>query len=206
MINYFKSLWTYYYLVIVLMFAALAYGHSSPPPEGANFETVYFKILWLHFVLGAVTLLIGPMQFSEKIRRSSINRHRALGIAYVSCVFISGMAGFWMAFNAQMPMFGYSLAVLDVVWIATTGAGLYFALKGKISRHALWMKRSFLTTNVFVLFRLFIPIALLATPRGENPEYQFAIAVQIALWGMLGIFEWRRIKAKNRMAHAIDSN
>jgi uncharacterized membrane protein YozB (DUF420 family) len=195
MINYLKSPWTYYYLVIVLMFAALAYGHSSPPTEGSDSERLYFKILWLHFVLGAVTLLIGPIQFSEKVRRSSINRHRVLGVAYVSCVFISGMAGFWLAFNSQMPMFGYSLAVLDVVWIITTGTGLYFALKGKISSHALWMKRSFLTTNVFVLFRLFIPIALLATPKGENPEYQFAIAVQVALWGMLGIFEWRRVKA-----------
>jgi uncharacterized membrane protein YozB (DUF420 family) len=200
MANYLKSPWTYYYLLIVFMFLALAYAHSSPPTEGSDSARLYFKILWLHFVLGAVALLIGPMQFSEKVRRSSINRHRVLGVAYVSSVFISGMAGFWMAFNSQMPMFGYSLAVLDVVWIVTTGTGFYFALNGEISRHALWMKRSFITTNVFVLFRFFIPIALIVTPKGDDPEYQFAVAVQIALWGMLGIFEWRRIKAMSTAA------
>jgi uncharacterized membrane protein len=198
MLNYAKSLWTYYYLLIVLMFVALSYVHSEVPREGSDKEILYFIVLWVHFVFGAVTLAIGPMQFSERIRRSSKRGHRALGVAYVSCVFLSGAAGFWMAFNSTMPMFGYSLALLDVVWMVTTGAALYFALAGNIPTHALWMKRSFLTTNVFVLFRLFNPIALLLTPGGQAPEYQFAITVQIALWGILGIFEWRRSKVKQQ--------
>ena len=99
-------------------------------------------------------------------------------------------------------MFGYSLAVLDVVWMTTTGMALYCALTRRIPSHQLWMKRSFVTTNVFVVFRFFIPIAFIFTPEGAAPEYQFAIAVQIALWGMLGIFEWRRIKSVEKLTPA----
>jgi uncharacterized membrane protein YozB (DUF420 family) len=174
------------------MFAGLAYAHSTPPTAGQDAQTLYYKILWLHFVLGATVLLIGPIQLSKKFRRASISRHRKLGITYVSCIFISGPAGFWMAFNSELPMFGYSLAVLDVVWMISTGMALYFAITRRISKHQLWMKRSFITTNVFVVFRLFIPLALLLTPEGQAPDYQFAITVQVALWGMLGIYEWRR--------------
>jgi len=174
------------------MFVGLAYAHSTPPAAGLNTQNLYYEILWLHFVLGAIALLIGPIQLSEKFRKVSIRRHRKLGITYVSCVFISGLAGFWMAFNSELPMFGYSLAVLDIVWMFSTGMALYFAIKRRISKHQLWMKRSFITTNVFVVFRFFIPVALLLTPEGQVPEYQFAITVQITLWGMLGIYEWRR--------------
>lgn len=192
--NYLKSAWTYYYLLLVLMYAALSFLHSTLPASGDEAQMIYFNILWLHFVLGAIALLIGPLQLSRNFRKTSISRHRILGLIYVVCVFVSGIAGFWMAFNSQMPMFGYSLAILDVVWLLTTGLALYFAVTKQIAKHQLWMKRSFVTTNVFVVFRFFIPIALMLTPNGESPEYQFAIAVQIALWGMLGIFEWRRAK------------
>ncbi len=200
--KYFKSVWSYYYLLLILMFAALAYGHSTPPSNGIDKEGLYFNILWIHFVLGAIAIVIGPMQLSEKFRKASVSRHRKLGITYVSCVFISGIAGFWMAFNSQMPMFGYTLAILDVVWLFTTGMALYCAITRQIPNHQLWMKRSFVTTNVFVVFRFFIPIALLVTPPGQAPEYQFAIAIQIALWGMLAIFEWRRTKSMPQFAAA----
>ena len=194
MVKLLKSAWTYYYLLLVLMFAPIAYGHSTIPPEASNAARLYFYILWSHFVFGAISLLVGPAQLSARFRQWSINRHRILGVIYITSVFTSSMAGFWLSFHAEMPMFGLSLAVLNVVWLITTGAGLYFALAGNISYHALWMTRSFLTTNVFVVFRLLIPFALLATPKDESPEYQFAFAVQVALWGTLGIFEWSRAR------------
>ena len=111
------------------MFAGLAFVHSTPPAVGLDTQNLYYKILWLHFILGAIALLIGPIQLSEKFRKASIIRHRKLGITYVSCVFISGLAGFWMAFNSELPMFGYSLAILDVVWIFVTAMALYFGIK-----------------------------------------------------------------------------
>ena len=62
-----KSAWTYYYLLIVGMFALIALNHSSFPNEGTAHEKTYFTMLWLHFVFGSVALLIGPMQFLEVI-------------------------------------------------------------------------------------------------------------------------------------------
>jgi len=184
--------------VLFRSFVGLGYVHSTPPTAGLDTQNLYYKILWLHFVLGAIALLIGPIQLSEKFRKVSIRRHRKLGITYVSCVFISGLAGFWMAFYSEFPMFGYSLAVLDIVWMISTGMAVYFAITRRISKHQLWMKRSFVTSNVFVVFRFFIPFALLLTPEGQVPVYQFAITVQVTLWGMLGIYEWRGAKIEPR--------
>ena len=197
---YLKSLWTYYYLLIIALFAVSGIRHPPPTTGEVTQQLLYTNLLWVHFVLGAIALLIGPLQLSKNFRQANIKRHRILGMTYVSCIYISGIAGFWMAFNSQLPWFGYSLAVLDVVWIITTTLALFYAKQRRIAEHQLWITRSFIVTNVFVVFRFMIPIAF-AIPY-STIEYKFALFVQVALWSMLGIYELRRRKAPTSPALA----
>ena len=195
---YLKSLWTYYYLLILALFAVSGIRHPLPEAGEMTTQMIYTNLLWVHFTLGSIALIIGPLQLSQKFRQVNIKRHRVLGMTYVSCIYISGIAGFWMAFHSSLPWFGYSLAALDVVWLVVTTIALYFAKQRRITEHRVWIIRSFIVTNVFVVFRFMIPVALLIPY--WTVEYKFALFVQIALWSMLGIFEFRRRRASHSPA------
>ena len=54
-----------------------------------------------HILFGGLALAIGWAQFSKKIRKANLARHRAIGKVYVIAVLISGSCGIFIAFNAN---------------------------------------------------------------------------------------------------------
>jgi len=115
---------------------------------------------WLlpHGVAGACALLLGPMQFSDRLRDRFRRLHRVAGRIYVAGVFVAAPVGFYIQhFEERMGdprSFSIAAAVDAALWMITTGIALVFILKGKVHQHRQWMTRSFAVALVFLEVRV----------------------------------------------------
>jgi len=115
---------------------------------------------WLlpHGLTGACALLLGPMQFSDRLRQRFIKLHRIVGRFYVAGVFVAAPLGFYIQhYQERMGStrsFSIAAAVDAALWIFTTGIAMIFILNGKVQQHRRWMTRSFAVALVFLEVRV----------------------------------------------------
>lgn len=139
-------------------------------------SNIYNTFFYTHIMLGGIALLIGWLQFSEKLRRNYIKLHRTIGKIYVASVLISGPAGFYIALFASggfSPKLGFSIGAL--LWTIFTYLGYSSIRKGNIETHRKFMMYSYAGTFGAVTLRLWLPLLILAF--GE-----FLMAYQIVAW------------------------
>jgi uncharacterized membrane protein len=119
---------------------------------------------WLlpHGVAAACALLLGPMQFSDRIRRRYAKLHRVTGRFYIAGAMIGAPLGVYIQYFAERfgaPRSFTIAAVVDAVLLmATTGIALAFILNGKVQQHRQWMTRSFAVALVFLEVRVILGI------------------------------------------------
>src|SRR4051794_17233756 len=117
---------------------------------------------WLlpHGLAAACALLLGPMQFSDRLRKRYTKLHRVLGRFYVAGALLGAPIGAFIQYRFDEKMFGasrsFSIAtVVDgALWMLTTLIALNFAMKGKIQLHRQWMTRSYAVAIVFLEVRV----------------------------------------------------
>jgi uncharacterized membrane protein len=115
---------------------------------------------WLlpHGIAGACALLLGPMQFSDRLRARFRQFHRVAGRIYVAGVFTAAPLGFYIQhFQERMGIprsFSIAAMVEAALWMITTGIAIVFILKGKVQEHRQWMTRSFAVALVFLEVRV----------------------------------------------------
>ena len=115
---------------------------------------------WLlpHGIAGACALLLGPMQFSDRLRARFRQLHRVIGRVYVAGVFVAAPLGFHIQyFEERMGdprSFSIAAAADAALWMVTTGIALVFTLRGKVQEHRQWMARSFAVALVFLEVRV----------------------------------------------------
>lgn len=111
---------------------------------------------WLlpHGIAGACALLLGPMQFSDRLRNRFRKLHRVVGRIYAAGVFAAAPLGLYIQyFQERMGdprSFSVAAAVDAALWMITTGIALVFVLKRKVQEHRQWMTRSFAVALVFL--------------------------------------------------------
>ena len=111
---------------------------------------------WLlpHGIAGACALLLGPMQFSDRLRQRFRKLHRVVGRIYVTGVFVAAPLGVYIQyFQERMGdprSFSITAAVDATLWITTTAIAMVFILKGKVHEHRQWITRSFAVALVFL--------------------------------------------------------
>ncbi len=111
---------------------------------------------WLlpHAIAGACALLLGPMQFSDRLRRKYARLHRVVGRVYVGGVFAAAPLGFYIQYfqerTGSSRSFSIAAATLALLWLITTAIALLFILNGKVEQHRQWMTRSFAVALVFL--------------------------------------------------------
>src|SRR5580693_4597991 len=109
------------------------------------------RLLIPHTLAGIFALLIGPINFSSRIRQRYLKLHRVLGRIYVVSVFVGSFTGIALAWGRPgLP--GTSMQA--AAWIVCTTAAFLTARNRQIVQHRQWMARSYAVTFTFVSSRV----------------------------------------------------
>jgi uncharacterized membrane protein len=148
-----------------LLFASIGLMLAYVIPHDESFLVHPKDPLWQHYepfkwwllphgIAGACALLLGPMQFSDRLRQRFRKLHRVVGRIYVAGVFVAAPLGFYIQyFQERMGVprsFSVAAAADAALWMATTSIAIVFILKGKVQEHRQWMTRSFAVALVFL--------------------------------------------------------
>ena len=115
---------------------------------------------WLlpHGIAGACALFLGPLQFSDRLRRRFAKLHRVVGRFYIAGVCIAGPLGFYIQYfeerMGETRSFSIAAAVDAALLMITTLIAFAVSLKGKVQQPRQWMTRSFAVALVFVEVRV----------------------------------------------------
>jgi len=169
---------------------------DSSDPIWNHYQT--FK-WWLlpHGVAGACSLLLGPMQFSDRLRRRSAKLHRIVGRVYVVGVLIAAPLGVFIQhrFDERLGMsrsFTLATIVDATLWMLTTLIALAFALRGKIQQHSQWMTRSYAVAIVFLEVRVVYGIGGWSNTAVAETILWACLALSLAFADMA--IHWRELR------------
>ncbi|MDP2282933.1 MAG: DUF2306 domain-containing protein [Pseudohongiella sp.] len=150
-----------------------------------------------HFLLGAIVIVIGALQFNTRIRQRHVLVHRWFGRIYVSGVFIGGVAGLVLAFSSFGGLVTHvGFGLLAVCWLITTGIAFKQIRAGNISSHQNWMIRSYALTLGAVTLRIYLG---LSQAFGLPFEEAYQTISWLAWVPNLIIAEWVFVKSRRGM-------
>ena len=126
-------------------------------------DSLYNTAFYAHIVVGGFALLIGWLQFSEKLRINNMNLHRNIGKAYIVAALISGLSGLYIALFAS----GGMISILGffssgIVWLTTTILGYTAVRKLDIAKHKKLMIYSYAVCFSAVTLRIWLPLLTIA--------------------------------------------
>lgn len=129
-----------------------------------------------HIIFGGLALLIGWLQFSQKLRRKNIKIHRTIGKTYMIAVLISGICGLFIALYATGGIISkLGFFTLGIIWLSTTVLGFKAIKKGNVELHKEFMIFSYAACFAAVTLRIWLPV--LTSVMGE-----FIGAYRIVAW------------------------
>ena len=165
-------------LALVLHFLSVAYQKYAHVDAGAyGMFWSRRQWLWTHLAGGALTILLGPLQFIARLRNTYPRVHRWTGRVYLVGVLvgITGAAGLISTSPAPFAI-QIAFASTGIAWLVTALAG-FSAIRSKRTQvHRRWMIRNYLVTLAPISFRLAIlvpGVMALASP---------AVMIPLLLW------------------------
>jgi len=202
-------------LVFFLIFAVLTVfvtymknrGFFEPSSPTAQHYAPALGYLLVHGFFGALAMLLGVFQLSNRLRARYLKVHRALGYVYVVSVFIAAPFAMPVAIKIDSLSLVAASAVQAFGWMATTAIALYCVRNGNIVQHRRWMIRSYCFAIVFTVARLLIPIPPIM--KLGVPGIEMVVWSTIALAAFLPsiLLDWRAIVSrpatKQTMAEAL---
>jgi len=127
--------------------------HFSPIP----------RLIVVHGLPGAMALVLGIFQFSNRLRARYLKVHRIFGRIYVGSVLIAAPAAVAVGFSLEGPP---TLHMADIIqasgWMFCTAVALYCVRHGNIQQHRQWMMRSYPYAMVFIFVRATLAIPAIA--------------------------------------------
>ena len=115
---------------------------------------------WLlpHGIAGACAILLGPLQFSDRLRARFTKLHRVIGRIYIAGALVLAPLGAYIQYFQERDggprSFTIAAGVDAFLLMTTTAIALGFILKGKVQQHRQWMTRSFAVALVFLEVRV----------------------------------------------------
>jgi uncharacterized membrane protein len=139
----------------------------------------WIYVFYIHIIFGLLALVLGPFQFSTKLRTKNPSLHKNIGKTYVFSILLASIVGLYLSFYGSggiVSIIGFYS--LDIAWFTTTFTGFLKIRKKQIESHREWMFRSYAVTLTFVSFRIWAVFAvLISSQRG-------------VLYGITIIFSW----------------
>lgn len=129
-----------------------------------------------HILLGGLTLLIGWIQFSKKLRNANLKRHRNIGKVYVISAIFSGICSIYIGLYATGGLISsLGFISLGLVWLYTTIKAYLAVRDGDLQLHQGMMIYSYAACFAAVTLRIWLPLLTIAF--GD-----FEIAYRIVAW------------------------
>jgi uncharacterized membrane protein len=148
---------------------------AAPEPILAN--RFAHPFLALHVTGGVTALLLGPLQFVQRIRDRLPILHRTSGRAYAIACAIGAPAGFMLALGTTSgPVAAVGFAIPALLWPLFTYLGVKCAMEGRFDEHRAWMLRSYAITSNAITLRLMLPFA------GLVLHLPFSAAYPVIAW------------------------
>jgi uncharacterized membrane protein len=190
----------YFLSIGVAVYAVVGYGvmplGSLVHPDMKAGFVAHPLGVYLHAFAAAVALLLGPFQFSARLRRARTRLHRWMGRMYLGVgVLVGGLSGLYIsqfAFGGLAARLGF--ATLAVCWLYT-GLRAFLAIRRRaVDEHRKWMVRNFSLAFAAVMLRLYIPASVVA-------GVEFAVAYPVIAWlcwvPNVAFAEWRYNTPRN---------
>jgi uncharacterized membrane protein len=155
----------------------------------------FLPVVVVHGATGIFALALGCWQFGPTLPGRRRNLHRWIGKAYMVCVAIGGVTGFYMALHAHGGASGQAaLTTLAILWLYTGWKGLATVRARRFEEHRVWMIRNYALTFAAVALRFYVHAAEWWLP------WEYDTIYKIATWGswlpqlltVEFILEWRR--------------
>lgn len=129
-------------------------------------DALLSNVLWnagfyTHIIFGGLTLLVGWVQFSPRLRRINLPLHRNIGKVYVVSALLSGLAGIGIGTQAtggRAAALGFMS--LGVVWVYTTFTAYRHIRAGRVTAHQKMMVYSYAACFGAVMLRLWMPFLI----------------------------------------------
>lgn len=136
---------------------------------------------YAHVVLGALALLIGPLQFARGLRERFPRVHRAMGAASIVAIVGASGAGLVISTVTSAGLIGtLGFGMLAILWATFALLGLRAILRRDVLAHRWWMTRAFALTYAGVTLRLWLPILMAVFMAfGSDPGGAFVQAYAI---------------------------
>lgn len=148
-------------LALLIGAAALRFAWPGQPfaPPLPNL-TLQREVLVVHAISAGLALMLGPWQFSSRLRAGHPRLHRRIGWAYAACLLVGGLSGLPLAVQAMGgPWAQLGFGLLALAWLATTAVALIHVRARRIDLHRRWMLRSFALTAAGISLRLQLGVA-----------------------------------------------
>ncbi|MBD9437227.1 DUF2306 domain-containing protein [Pseudoxanthomonas sp. PXM03] len=111
----------------------------------------------VHLVAGAVLLLLGPVQFIGRLRRSVPALHRWLGRLYVVSAALAGVGGLGFILakgTVGGPVMDIGFALYGALMVMCAGLAFFHARARRVTQHRAWAIRLFALTVGSWLYRM----------------------------------------------------
>ena len=148
----------------VTLSIVIEYRNYFPPDFGADFlrgRESYFRgaygwAFYAHLVSGPVSLILGTLLVSDRIRRTVPVWHRRIGRFQAFWVLLLVVpSGLWMSFYAETGFVAATgLGSLAITTAACVAQGWRTAVMRRFDDHRRWMLRTFLLLCSAVVIRL----------------------------------------------------
>ncbi|GCE29633.1 hypothetical protein KDA_51170 [Dictyobacter alpinus] len=140
------------------------YVQLNPAQSRIRLESsfsLHYALLTTHIFLAFIALVIGPLQFIPGVRRRFLFVHQNIGRVYLSCVLISGIAGFIVGLYTRDFTSQIAFLTLAVLWLISATMAYRAIRRRRIAEHFTWMVRNYAFTLVAVVARIIVPLSIL---------------------------------------------
>lgn len=156
---------------LLFAFIALMYGYvlwhnesfliNRADPEWLHIAPFKWFLL-PHGLAAGCALILGPLQFSDRLRRRYAKLHRVMGRIYLAGCLVGAPIGIYIQNFNTVHLFHndpveFSLTIASVfqagIWMFCTLMALVFILQRKVQLHQQWMTRSFACAIIFLEVR-----------------------------------------------------
>jgi len=122
-------------------------------------SAVWSSAFYMHIATGGLALLLGWVQFNQRIRTAAPALHRNLGKLYLLLALFSSVSAAYLAIHAEGGVIAATgFFCLAIVWFASTFMGYTSIVKGRVSRHQKFMIFSYAACFAAVTLRLWLPL------------------------------------------------